>query len=129
MTEAVGMICFSGNMSQGSVVINSNVTEHLGNLMRTGPPAPAPSFGCLLAVPGHTPRKPMVVDSGLLAVQLQGREQHHLGQRYTCGNPESLSVKYTIRSIVCEAFCHPVIWVIWVIQVIQVIRSFFQHYY
>ena len=39
--------------------------------------------------------------------------------------------KYTIRSIVCKASCHPVtqviwvnwvIWVIWVIQVIQVIQ-------
>ena len=68
---------------------NGNVTEHLGNLMRTGPPAP--SVRCLLAVPGHTPLEPVVVDGGLLAVQLQGSEQHHLGQRYF-GNPESLLV-------------------------------------
>ena len=54
-------------------------TEHLGNLMRTGPPSP--SVGCLLAVPGHTPLKAVMVDGGLLAVQLQGSEQHNLGHR------------------------------------------------
>ena len=32
-----------------------------------------------------------------------------------------MNKKYTIRSIVCEAFCHPVIWVIWVLWVIWVI--------
>ena len=30
-------------------------------------------------------------------------------------------MKYTIRSIVCEASCHPVIQIIWIIRVIQVI--------
>ena len=30
-------------------------------------------------------------------------------------------MKYTIRSIVCEASCHPVIRIIWIIRVIQVI--------
>ena len=37
------------------------------------------------------------------------------------GTEAGQNLKYTIRSIVCKAFCHPVIWVIQVIRVIRVI--------
>ena len=73
----------------------------------------------LFSVPGYTVQHPAQHRPSSRDTQPgdSAAIRHPSGGRWG----QLLLFKYTIRSIVCEASCHPVIWVILVILVIWVI--------
>ena len=62
-------------------------------------------------------------EAGKYDCQLCRRKERSQGGTKEFPSIIPLFIKYTIRSIVCETFCHPGIWVIWVILVNRVLLS------
>ena len=75
----------------------------------------------LFSVPGYTVQHPAQHRPSSRDTQPgdSAAIRHPSGGRWG----QLLLFKYTIRSIVCEASCHPVTWVTWVTWVILVIRD------